>query len=66
MRAGTYPRRDVEVEPFVNPLSRSHVVGIQYGEQRRVQGRLKKIDYTWRQLVLDCGIVDVDAVLRIE
>lgn len=38
----------------------------QYGEQRRIQGRLKKIDYAWRQLVLDCGIVNADAVLRIE
>lgn len=38
----------------------------QYGEQRRIRGRLKKIDYAWRQLVLDCGAVSADAVLAIE
>lgn len=38
----------------------------QYGEHRRVRGRLKKIDYAWRQIVLDCGIVDADAVIRME
>ena len=37
-----------------------------FGEQRRVHGRLKKIDYAWRQLVLDCGVVDADAVVAIE
>lgn len=37
-----------------------------FGEQRRVRGRLKKIDYAWRQLVLDCGVVDADAIVAIE
>jgi|GEM_PF-2328294 hypothetical protein len=37
-----------------------------FGEQRRVHGRLKKIDYAWRQLVLDCGVVDADSIVAIE
>ena len=38
----------------------------QYGEQRRVRGRLKKIDYAWRQIVLDCDIVNADAIIGFE
>lgn len=33
-----------------------------FGEQRRVRGRLKKIDYAWRQ----CRLIMISVILMIE
>ncbi len=48
--------------PHVNP----EVADEDMYEVAALLGRLQKIDYAWRQLVLDCGVVDADAIVAIE